>query len=162
VDIINTNSPECIYFAFSSSGGNVDAGITIYNFLRSLPVKIVMHNSGSIDSIANVIFHAADAEDRFANPHSTFLFHGCSGEFKGNVSLSPSRIQEVLNQLSAQETKIANILAGRCNLALAELQDLLLREEVKDTDFAISKGIIKSVSQFAIPPNSKFYSLSFT
>jgi ATP-dependent protease ClpP protease subunit len=58
-DIVAKEKPRAIYFLFSSVGGQVNAGITLYNFLRSLPVEIVMHNNGSIDSIANVIFLAA-------------------------------------------------------------------------------------------------------
>jgi len=66
--------PDVLYFLFSSNGGSVNAGIALYNFLRALPVEIIMHNTGSIDSIATVIFLAADK--RYAALHSTFLFHG--------------------------------------------------------------------------------------
>jgi ATP-dependent Clp protease, protease subunit len=71
-EIIRVDNPQCIHFLFASPGGNVDAGIAVYNYLRALPIKIIMHNTGAIDSIANVIFHAAD--ERYANSHSTFLF----------------------------------------------------------------------------------------
>jgi ATP-dependent protease ClpP protease subunit len=159
-EIIKLDSPECLYFLFSSAGGNVEAGISIYNYLRALPLKIVMHNNGAIDSIANVIFHAAD--DRLAAPHATFLFHGVGMELPDKSKLARSQIQELLNQISALETKIANILASRCKLTISELQTLFLNGETKDTAFAVSKGIIQSVSQPLIPPNSKFYSLNFT
>lgn len=157
--IIATDHPECLYFLFASSGGSVDAGIAIYNYLRALPIKLVMHNNGSIDSIANVIFHAAD--ERYANPHSTFLFHGVAMNLE-KAALNRSQLQELLSQLSALETKIADILVGRCKLLLPEIQGLFLNGETKDTAFAMSKGIIQSVSQVAIPQNAKFYSLSFT
>jgi ATP-dependent Clp protease protease subunit len=158
-EIIRVEDPDCLYFLFASSGGGVDAGIAIYNYLRALPIKIIMHNTGAIDSIANVIFHAAD--ERYANPHSTFLFHGVMMPLeKGN--LNRSQLQELLNQISALENKIANILAGRCQLLLTEIQSLFLNGETKDTAFALSKGIIQSVSQVAIPHNAKFYSLNFT
>src|SRR5947207_3216984 len=71
-EIIKVEKPDCLYFLFASPGGSVDAGVAIYNYLRSLPVKLIMHNNGAIDSIANVIFHAAD--ERKATPHATFLF----------------------------------------------------------------------------------------
>lgn len=47
-----------LYFLFSTVGGNVDNGITLYNILRGLPIEITMHNSGSVNSIGNVIFLA--------------------------------------------------------------------------------------------------------
>lgn len=43
-DIVAKQKPRTIYFLFSSNGGAVNAGITFYNFLRALPVEIVMHN----------------------------------------------------------------------------------------------------------------------
>ena len=57
-DIIAKQKPKRIYFLFSSQGGGVNAGITLHNFLTALPVEIVMHNVGSVESIANVIFLA--------------------------------------------------------------------------------------------------------
>ena len=64
-----TPMPSTLYFLFASQGGSVDAGIALYNYLKSLPVKIVMHNTGSIDSIANVI--CVGGQERYAAPHST-------------------------------------------------------------------------------------------
>lgn len=161
--IVNTDHPDCLYFLFSSPGGDVNAGVAIYNYLRALPgVKLVMHNTGSIDSVANVIFQAADAENRFSAPHSTFHFHGVGLNLTGtNPSLNHSQIRELQSQVSALETKIANILASRCQLTVAELQNFFLHGESVDTIFAAQKGVIHSVSQPVIPPNTKFYSLNF-
>lgn len=159
--VIATDHPDCLYFLFSSPGGDVNAGVAIYNYLRALPVaRLVMHNIGSIDSVANVIFQAAD--ERHSAPHSTFHFHGVALNLPGtNPSLSHSQIRELQSQIEALETKIANIIASRCQLTVAELQDFFLRGKSVDTAFAMQKGVIQSVSQPAIPPNTKFYSLSF-
>ena len=160
--IIAADQPDCLYFLFSSPGGDVNAGVSIYNYLRALPVpRVVMHNTGSIDSVANVVFHGAN--ERYAAPHSTFHFHGVAMNLKGNdPALSHSQIQELQNQIAALETKIANILASRCQLTLPELEDFFLHGRSVDTAFAQQKGVIQSVSQPAIPPNTKFYSLNFT
>jgi ATP-dependent protease ClpP protease subunit len=160
-EIIARDAPECLYFLFSSPGGDVNAGVAIYNYLRALPVnRMVMHNIGSIDSVANVIFHAAD--ERLCAPHSTFHFHGVAMNLSGtNPSLNHSQIQELQSQISALETKIANIIASRCQLTLAELQDFFLHGKSVDTTFALQKGIIQTVDQPRIPQNMKLYSLCF-
>ena len=102
---IEKYQPEILYFLFASPGGSTDAGITLYNFLRALPQKIVMHNMSSVDSIGTVVFLAGD--ERFASPHSTFLFHSvkkqhekrknhghsrCRGAFKPNERRSGKNI----------------------------------------------------------------------
>ena len=63
------------YFFLSTPGGDVMSGLTIYNFLRALPVPITMHNIGNVNSIGNAIFVSADANHRLACAHSTFMFH---------------------------------------------------------------------------------------
>src|SRR5258708_6267508 len=78
-DIVVKVNPEHLYFAFSSPGGSAAAGITLYNFLKALPVEISMHNTGSVDSVATVIFMAGSK--RYACQHSRFLFHGVSMPF---------------------------------------------------------------------------------
>ena len=45
-----------ILFYFCVHRGAVSYGIVLYNFLKALPVEIVMHNTGSVDSIGTVIF----------------------------------------------------------------------------------------------------------
>lgn len=58
----------------SSPGGQVDAGISIYNFLKGLPIEITTHNYGSCDSIAAIIFCAG--KNRYTVKNSRFLIHG--------------------------------------------------------------------------------------
>ena len=76
-------------------------------------------------------------------------------------NLNHSQIKELQSQIEALETKIANIIASRCQLSIAELQDMFLHGKSVDTVFALQKGVIQSVSQPAIPANTKFYSLNF-
>lgn len=47
-----------IYYRFSTPGGFVANGISLYNTLKSLPVNTIMHNVGNVDSIGNAIFLA--------------------------------------------------------------------------------------------------------
>ena len=48
----------------STPGGEVQSGITLYNFLRAIPAPVTMHNVGNVHSIGNAIFLAAD--ERYA------------------------------------------------------------------------------------------------
>ena len=151
-DIVAKQKPKTIYFLFSSVGGSVNAGITLYNFLRALPVEIVMHNTGSIDSIANVIFLAA--EKRFAATHSTFLFHGISWNFAQAMSLTFSQLQETLSRFKQEEAKIAGIIAERSKLTESEIRELFLQGESKDLKFAVDKGIIQDIRDPAVPKDA--------
>src|SRR5437773_2398321 len=94
--VIQEYKPNGLYFLFSSGGGLVDSGVTLYNYLRSLPVKVTMHNVGSIDSIANAVFLAAEV--RLATPASAFLLHGITWTFNQGATLTYSQMQETISR----------------------------------------------------------------
>jgi ATP-dependent protease ClpP protease subunit len=155
--LVANEKPERLYFLFGSPGGEVACGMAIYSFLRALPVKVTMHNIGSVDSIGNVIFAAAD--ERKATPHATFLFHGVGMGIE-KAQLHRTQIQELLTQLTADEKRIATILAERYGQSLAEFETFFTQGETKTADFARTKGIIQEVSEPIIPPDAKFGHLS--
>jgi len=151
-DIVAKHKPQTIYFLFSSLGGQVNSGITLYNFLRSLPVEIVMHNNGSIDSIANVVFLAASK--RYAAKHSSFLFHGINWNFATGASLTYSQLKENLSSFEREEAKIASIIAERTKMTEADIRELFRQGESKDLTFAINKGVIHEIKDPVIPKDA--------
>lgn len=157
--IVTKEKPDELYFFFSSPGGQVMAGITLYNFLRALPVRIVMHNIGSIDSIANVIFLAGD--ERYAVKSSSFHFHGVAAGFKADVGLNLSQLSERVSSLTEDENKIARIITERANLTDDELRQLFRVGESKDPAFALSKGVIQEIREANIPSGEPFITVNF-
>ena len=148
-ELINQQKPDIVYCLFSSAGGGVEAGITLYNFLRALPLEIIMHNTGSIDSIANVIFLAANT--RFTSIHSSFLFHGVNWNFAVNTSLNKGQLTETLSSIDVSEAKICGIITERTKLTASEVRTLFSQGECKDPAFALSKGIVNEIKNPLIP-----------
>ena len=148
-----------LYFLFSSTGGSVDAAIALYNFLRALPVKLTMHNTGSIDSAANVVFLAADA--RFAAPHSSFLLHGLTWNFGQGAALSWTQLQETVGAFRGSEERMSGIIAERTKLTETDLNALYRQGETKDLAFATSKGLIQEVRPVKVPAGAPFFALNF-
>ena len=149
---------KTLYFLFSSPGGQVNAGIVLYNFLRALPVEIVMHNTGAVDSIGTVIFLAG--AKRYAALHSTFLFHGVKSIFGANTQLSHVQLYEQLSMLKQDEGKIAGIIAERSQLTMRDIKKLFHQGESKDIAFAKDKGIIHEVKDAAIPKDAPFVTIN--
>jgi ATP-dependent Clp protease protease subunit len=158
-DILAQQKPDVLYFLFASNGGSVGAGIVLYNFLRGLPVEIVMHNTGSIDSIATVVFLAGNR--RYAAAHSTFLFHGICWNFMQGASLTYTQLQENISRFSQEENKIAKIVAGRSTLTEAEIRGLFAQGEAKDLTFAVDKQIIHEIRDVAIPKDAPLITVNF-
>jgi len=143
---------KSLYFQFSSSGGSVDSAITLYNFLKSLPCEIIMHNTGSIDSAANVVFMAGDK--RYAAPHTSFLFHGVAWNFGAEQQLKRAQIKESLSMVESAEDKIAGILATHTNLTIKEIKQLFNEGESKSATFAKTKGVVTELKDVSLPPDT--------
>jgi len=148
-DLMQRENPDMLYFLFSSSGGNVDPAIALYNFLRALPVEIVMHNTGNIDSIGNIVFLAADT--RYASVHSSFLLHGISWPFQANVFLNKAQLTEILSNLNSSESKIFGIITERTKLTTQDLIALFAQGETKDATFALTKELVQEIKNPEIP-----------
>lgn len=150
--VIQQHKPDIFQINFSSPGGNVAAGMVLFNFLRALPQKLVIHNIGSVDSIATVIFLAGKV--RIANPNSTFLFHGVLTGFQAQVQLTRNQLAERLEGLVQDEEKIAGAIKEMTKISQGELDSLSLRGEVKSPEYALEKGIIHKIEGLQLPKDA--------
>jgi ATP-dependent protease ClpP protease subunit len=155
---INTDNPDIIYVLFSSSGGQVEPGVSLYNFLRSLPVELIFHNTGSIDSIANIIFLAANK--RYTAKHSSFLFHGINWNFEAKTQLPKNQLTEILSNINLSESKISGIITERTKLTPKEVRALFRQGQTKDATFALSKGIVSEIREPMIPKGVPIHSFN--
>lgn len=155
-NLLATQNPTVLYLLLSSHGGEVDAGVTLYNFLKSLPVKIVTHNIGTIDSIANIIFAAG--KERYAVPHSVFLFHGVQMNLNGQLSLP--QVDEIRDRIIKNHETIAGILNDNTLMTIREIKKLFKTGETKDVRFALKKGIIHKIKSAELPKDALFISIN--
>ncbi len=151
-DIIAKMHPRKLYFLFSSNGGSVDAGVTLYNYLRSIPVEVVMHNMGCVDSVATIIFAAGHR--RIASKHCTFLFHGVAMPINQGAMLNENQLKEILSRLKKDAGKIEGILKERTKLTAGEILNLFVQGESKDPAFAVEKGIVDEIAEPSIPQDA--------
>lgn len=155
--IIQQFTPKTLYFVFSSGGGSVDSGVAVYNYLRGLPCKVVMHNVGSIDSIANAIFLAGT--ERYSAPNAAFLLHGVSWGFGQGANLSYAQMKETLSRFDAAEQLFAGIMEERTSFTSKEVRKLFRQGQSKDPSYALSKGIIHEIRNLDIIPGCQVISI---
>jgi ATP-dependent Clp protease protease subunit len=157
--LISQFKPKTLYFLFASPGGQVSAGIVLYNFLKTISPKIVMHNMGSVDSIGTVVFLAGD--ERYASPNSTFLFHGVEMQFPQGASLNLSKIEERRSGLKEDQNKIAGIIADNSNINKEEIDKLFSQGETKSLNFAKEKGFISEVKTINLAKDDVLVNVNF-
>ncbi len=157
--IIAQFQPKTLYFLFASPGGDVTSGIALYNFLKALPQKIVMHNMSSVDSIGTVIFLAGD--ERYACPNTTFLFHGVETQVRKDSSFPLNKLREIASSLSKDQEKIAGIIAENTDISKEEVERFFASGESKDLSFAQSKKFIHGIRSASIGKDDILFNVAF-
>jgi ATP-dependent Clp protease protease subunit len=148
-----------MHLLLSTPGGAVQYGITIYNFLRALPIRVITHNLGNVDSIGLVIFLAG--EERYACPHTTFMLHGVALQVPAPTSLFERNFKDSLSRLSADQERIKGIYSDRSQITMEEAEVLFLQETTLTAEEAMNRGIVHEVRQLSIPAGSPVLQLMF-
>ena len=92
-----TEPPESLTVNISSAGGNVNAGVTMYNYLKSLPYPVTCHNLGEVSSAAILPYLAGS--ERTAEQFSKFMFHPLEIGLNGSMPLF--KIHEISSNLES-------------------------------------------------------------
>ncbi len=153
---VNTGQKE-FYFLISSPGGSVNDGIVLYNFIRAVPAKVIMHNIGAIDSIATVIFLSAN--ERYCNPHSSFLFHGVGIDITQGHRVDEKILKEQLVMIERDQNNISNIISERTKLKEVDIKEMFFRAKTKNPEEAKEMGIVSEIKEAKIPEGSQIISL---
>jgi len=141
----------------SSPGGDVTEGLNIAAFMRTLPAKIITHNIGQTDSVANVIFAAGTT--RYATENSSFLFHGVSMNLE-KQSLIESQLAELHKNAKRLRENIAAAFAAYTGLSIAATEELMISGgTILTAAEAKEKSIINDIRDAKIPAEVQFISI---
>jgi ATP-dependent protease ClpP protease subunit len=144
---VQENAPS-INFFFSSTGGDLCAALSLYHFLRALPVPFTIYNVGTIESAAVMIYMAADT--RLAAEETYFLIHSFVSWFH-SPNIDNPRLNErslVNDRLAEIYVKIVNGRIGKTNYNLNVRERLmgeagsLLLTPASALDAGIVTGIV--------------------
>lgn len=150
---------KTVHLFLSTPGGNVMHGLNLYNMLLGLPVELITHNVGNVDSIGNAVFLAGSK--RYATAHSTFMFHGVGCDVQGPVRLEEKFLRERLDSILSDQKRIGAIITARTNMAEDEVGTLFREAQTKDATFAVSSGIVHEIKDVQIPMGAPVISLVF-
>ncbi len=147
------------YIMISTPGGTVMNGINIYNVLRALPIEITMHNVGNVDSIGNVVFLAG--QNRYACPHSTFMFHGVGFDTPGPIRLEQAMMEEKTLSILTEHKRIGTIMEEHTTLSAEQIAELFKGQRTEDSAYAVGCGIVSEIRDVNIPEGAPIVSLVF-
>lgn len=123
VQILERQDCESLTVLFASEGGNTDQSLSLYNFIRSLPVPIHIHAVGHVGSASIPVF--VSGHKRTCTPHSRFFFHAYDWGFEGRQMTD--RIAEALQRLDSDIKLARQIVEQHTNIPADKLDALYRR-----------------------------------
>jgi ATP-dependent Clp protease protease subunit len=141
--LVGRGSPD-ITLVITSSGGDVDIGLNIYDMLRLYPGKKTGKVIGFAKSMAVIILQVCDI--RKCAMHASILIHHIS---RSNVSLNvltnPDRLQKTRDELTKKQGYCNNILSEKTKQSVKKLKQACEEEKDMTAEEAKEFGLVDEI-----------------
>lgn len=142
----------------SSPGGSVFHGLSAYNYLKGLPVDVITHNFGSVDSIGVVLF--CGGSKRLSVPQARFLLHGVSATFQ-NERLEEKQLEERLKGLRIDVENIAKVVAANTGKSVQDVTNAMLERTTLNPEEAKVWGLVHEIKSELFETGSEVISIQY-
>lgn len=125
----------------NSNGGDLYAGLAIYNRLKTFKGKLTTINDGLAASAASLIFQAGDV--RQMNAGSSLMAHGVSGFLYGYYNIDD--LKTMVTEFKAHNKAIVNVYAEAMGVSYDEAKGFVEGETWLVGQEAVDKGLADEV-----------------
>lgn len=140
-DLDGLKAKNNITVHINSVGGDLYAGISIYNRLKALPANITTINDGLAASAGSIIFQAGNT--RKVNAGSNIMVHQAMGMLFGYYQTKD--LKQVIKQLDAGNKAAVNIYAEASGRDPEEMKAMVDRETWLTGQEAVDAGLADEV-----------------
>ncbi len=136
-------SPDPITICISCTGGEVNAGLAIYDLLQSCPNEITMYCIGQACSMAAILLAAGQKGRRFIFPHSRVMIHEVL--LNGGVSGTATSISRISDSILETRELLNNILAKHTGKTIEEIERATAFDNFMNAQEAVQFGICDAI-----------------
>ena len=122
-----------------SQGGDVFAGLSIYNMLQRREVKVYV--DGLAGSIASVIALVGDERPQISETGTFAIHNALINQTQGNHH----ELRQVASSLEKFSDIVASVYEKKTNLKLDEIKELMNAESIFTADEAVQLGFAKEI-----------------
>lgn len=140
-DLDTLKTKDNITLHINSVGGDLYAGLAIYNRLKTLPANITTINDGLAASAASLIFQAGDV--RKVNAGSNLMVHQAMGFLFGYYQLAD--LNQVSKELRAANKSAVNVYAEASGRSAEEMKRMVDAETWLTGEEAVDAGLADEV-----------------
>jgi ATP-dependent Clp protease, protease subunit len=144
----------------STPGGSVREGVSLYNFIKGLPIDIRTWNIGSVESIGNVIYVAGKV--RMTTPVSSFFFHDVGMTMDGKQGrLVENNLTEVIEVIKRDRKLIVEVLTKEASIPSEKLDEWFAQGNSIRGDEAVVLGLTHEIQEVAMEDGAEVLTLAF-
>lgn len=132
----------------NSGGGDLYAGLAIYNRLKNVKGTVTTVNDGLAASAASLIFQAGNV--RKMNAGSNLMAHGVAGFLFGYYNIE--ELKEMVTEFKAHNRAIVNVYAERMGVTFDEAKHFVDGETWLTGQEAVDKGLADEVIEEEAEP----------
>ena len=135
------NPDKDIHLYVNSPGGEVNAGLAVYDTMQFIRPDVSTVCTGQAASMGAVILAGGAPEKRFSLPHSRIMIHQPWGGFQGQATDIDIHAREILRM----RERLNQILADHTGQGLEIIQADTERDNFMSGEEAVEYGIIDRV-----------------
>lgn len=139
----DANAP--IRILVNSPGGEINAGMLMYDVIQSSGAPIQMYCVGRAYSMGAVLF-ACGNHGRYMLPHSTLMIH--EPLVGGNVSGSSSSIRSVSDSLQSSKRMLDQLLAKHTGKSVREIAKATSFDHYFSAEEGVKFGLCDGIVEF--------------
>lgn len=136
-----SNEPVNIFI--NSGGGEVNAGMFIYDLIQSLEMEVNIYCTGMAASMAAVILAGGQAGHRYILPHSKTMIH--EPLLSQGVGGSASSIKNISDSILQTMKLLNGVLSKHTGRTMKELEKATSFDHYMDAEESVAFGICDKV-----------------
>lgn len=146
-----------VHLLMTTTGGYVNQGVALYEILKGLPINVVAHNIGAVESIGVPVFLAG--HERYCTPNAIFGFHRV-GITPSNLYVEAPGLRLRIDSMEADEQRSASMISERTDLSTADVLQLFSDGAPKGAEFALQHGFVNEIKGVSLPPGAELICFS--
>lgn len=140
---LEEESEEPIYFYINSNGGEINAGLFIYDVLQEMTVPVYMYCTGMAASMAAILLAGGQKGRRFILPHSKTMIH--EPLLAGGMGGSATSIRNISDSILETKQIVNEILAKHTGKTLEEIDKATAFDNYMNAEKSVEFGICDKV-----------------
>lgn len=140
---LTNESLDDINLYINSPGGEITAGLVIYDLIRASKAHINMYCTGIAASMAAIIFAGGEHGRRYILPHSKVMIH--EPLLRDGVGGSATSIKNISESILQTKSMVDEILAKHTGRSIEEVEEATSYDHYMNAEEAIDFGICDKI-----------------